>query len=79
MSDNIIFIKSQTDEQYFKSLKKVQQSPEYIQNQKQIDCISKLLVEHADVPQMLIDWLIESVQENVALEYEASVFQKKTY
>lgn len=41
---------------------------EYIQNQKQIDCISKVLVEHADVPQKLIDWLIECVRNNTKIE-----------
>ena len=42
----------------------------YVQNQKQIECISKVLVEHADVPQKLIDWLIQSVRENTIIEYE---------
>ncbi len=41
---------------------------EYLQNQKQIDCISKVLVEHADVPQKLIDWLIEAVRNNTIIE-----------
>lgn len=70
MSNNVIFIKNEVNNQYFKSLEKVQQSPEYIQNQKQIDCISKVLIEHANVPEQLIDWLVEAVEENVAMEYE---------
>lgn len=72
MSNNIIYMKNKSEDKYFESLEKVRKTPEYIQNQKQIDCITKVLVEHADVPQKLIDWLIEAVQENVALEYEAS-------
>lgn len=41
---------------------------EYLQNQMQIDCISRLLVEHADVPQQLINWLIEAVRDNTKIE-----------
>jgi len=48
----------------------IKKNPDYIQNQKQIDCITKVLIERADVPPKLIDWLIESVQENVSLEYK---------
>ena len=40
----------------------------YLQNQMQIDYISKLLVEHADVPQKLIDWLIDAVKYNATFE-----------
>ena len=60
------------NEKYFKSIQKIQQSPEYQENEKQIKCITKMLVEHADVPREIIEILIESVQENVALEYESS-------
>ena len=41
---------------------------EYLQNQKQIDCISKVLVEQADVPKKLIDWLIDAVRKNTIKE-----------
>ena len=41
---------------------------EYLQNQKQIECISNVLVEHADVPKKLIDWLIEAVRKNTIIE-----------
>jgi len=41
---------------------------EYLQNQKQIECISNVLVEHADVPKKLIDWLIEAVRNNTKIE-----------
>lgn len=51
---------------------KIKNKPDYIQNQKQIDCITKVLIEHADVPPKLIEWLIKSVQENAIIEYELS-------
>ena len=35
-----------------------------------INCIKKVLIEHSDVPETLLNWLIKSVQENVSLEYE---------
>ena len=58
------------NEMYFKILNKLKNSPEYKQNQMQINCITKILVEHADIPPKLINWLIDSVQKNVVLEYE---------
>ena len=53
-----------------KSINKLKKNPEYVQNQKQIECITKVLIEHADVPPKLINWLIESVKENATLEYK---------
>ena len=50
----------------------IQNSEKYLQNQKQIECITKVLVEDADIPPKLINWLIESVQENATLEYKLS-------
>ena len=41
---------------------------EHMQNQMQIDCIKKTLIERADVPEQLINWLIDSVRENTILE-----------
>lgn len=41
---------------------------EYLQNQLQINYISKLLVEHAEVPKKLVDWLIEAVKDNTKFE-----------
>lgn len=52
-------------------LNTVYNSKQYIQNQEQINCISKILVEHADVPQKLVDWLIDSVKENTKLELQS--------
>lgn len=72
MSILSILSKKDINENYFKSIQKTRQSHEYQENEKQIECITKLLVEHADVPLELIEMLVESVQENVALEYEYS-------
>lgn len=63
--------KNDTHKNYLKSINKIEQ------NQKQIECITKVLVEHADVPQEIIDLLIDSVQENATLEYELSRHQNK--
>ena len=56
-----------------KAIQKVRQSDQYQRNQKQIEIITKILVEHADVPQEILDTLIDSVQENVSLEYKATI------
>lgn len=69
MSNFVVFDKNNISENYFESLEEFQQ---YKQNQMQIDCISKVLIEHADVPKKLIDWLIQSVQENTTLECKIS-------
>ena len=45
-------------------------SEEYLENKKQIDCISKVLVEQADVPKKLVDWLIDAVRKNTKIECE---------
>ena len=55
------------DAVYLKKLSKIKSSPQYIQNQMQIDSIKKVLVEHADVPEKLLDWLIQSVEQNATL------------
>lgn len=52
---------------YFESLNSSQRTKLYIQNEMQINCIKKVLVERAEVPEILIDWLIKSVEENVLL------------
>ncbi|MGN1328006.1 MAG: hypothetical protein ACI4VQ_08090 [Clostridia bacterium] len=52
-------------------LNKVKGSEEYVQNQMQIDCIRNVLIEHGDVPEKLIDWLIDSVKANTELEFKA--------
>lgn len=51
-----------------KSLNKIRKSPEYQQNQMQIDCIKRVLIENADVPEILLNWLIDSVKSNTSLE-----------
>ena len=60
----------------FKTLEKIHNSQEYLQNQMQINCITNILVEHADVPKKLIDWLIKSVEENVTLEHNSLIKNK---
>ncbi len=65
MSKPVFYDKKYNTENHFKSLEDFQN---YKQNQMQIDCISRVLIEHADVPKELIDWLIKSVKENTTLE-----------
>lgn len=54
-----------------KLLQKVKESEEYRQNQMQIDCIKKVMIENGDIPEILVDWLINSVRDNTKLEYSA--------
>lgn len=69
MNNVLNFAKSNVKEnENIKSLNKVRKSPEYQQNQMQIDCIKKVLIEHADVPEVLLNWLIDSVKDNTSLE-----------
>ena len=62
---------------YEKLIKKLSKSEDYKQNQMQIDCINKVLIEHADVPETLINWLIDSVKENTILEFKET-YKKNT-
>ena len=59
-----------------KSLESVRNNKEYTYNEKQINIITDLLVEHADVPKELVDLLIDSVKKNVVLEYENLKYPK---
>lgn len=52
---------------YLKKLNKIKNSEEYRKNEMQINCIKNVLIEHSDVPAMLLDWLIESVEQNTML------------
>lgn len=65
------------NEIYFQSIESVYNNPEYIQNKIQIDVIKKTLIEQTYASEKLIDWLIESVEENTAIEYEFA--NKKIY
>lgn len=65
------------NEIYFKSIESAHKSPEYIQNKMQIDAIKQTLIEQTYAPEKLVDWLIESVEENTAIEYEFA--NKKIY
>ena len=71
MQKNKFKIKIKSDDISSNLLNKVKFSKEYIQNQMQIDCIKKVLIEHGDVPEKLIDWLVDSVKANTELELKA--------
>lgn len=58
----------------FRFKEKSRQIKEYQKNKKQIDIITKLLIEHADVPQEIIDSLIECVEQNSILAYKLSKY-----
>lgn len=73
MLDNKNFSKKD----YERLIKKLNKSEDYKQNQMQIDCIKKVLIEHADIPETLIDWLINSVKENTILEFKET-YKKNT-
>ena len=49
-------------------LNKTQLLEKYTQNKMQINCIKQVLIEHSDVPEKLVDWLIQSVEENTIIE-----------
>lgn len=79
MSKNTFFKFKNIDEVNSNNLKKLRQTQEYKQNQMQIDCITKILIEHADVPPKLIDWLIESVKQNTTLECKNGCYFNKKF
>lgn len=58
---------------YLKQVNQIKNSEEYIQNKMQIDCIKNVLVNHADVPEKLVTWLIEAVERNTTLISEAKL------
>jgi len=62
--------KSSKEKDYENLIKKLKKSEDYKQNQMQIDAIKKVLIEHAAVPETLINWLIDSVKENTILEFK---------
>lgn len=61
---------------YSKYLKKIRETSEYKKNKLQIDCIKKVLIEHAEVPGEIIDLLIETIEKNISMEYD---FFRKSY
>lgn len=69
--------KKMIDDIYFKSIEYVHEDPEYIQNEIQINSIRNLIAQQSGVSEKLLDWLIESVEENTAIEYEFA--NKKIY
>lgn len=62
--------KDEVNKIYLKSLEKAHKSEEYKQNEMQILSIKKALVEHADVPEALLNMLIEATEKNTQLEYK---------
>ena len=60
-----------------KYLNKVINSEEYIHNKMQIDCIKNVLIKHSDVPEQLLNWLIESVERNAELVANAKIESSK--
>ena len=64
-------IKQQNDDElYFNYVEKARKTKEYRVNEQKINVIRKVLLNHSNVPQELVDKLIEHIQENVAIEYE---------
>ena len=58
-----------------KYLRDVLNSEEYIQNKMQIDTIKDVLINHSDVPEKLVNWLIDAVEKNNTLILEAKYKQ----
>jgi len=54
-------------------IREIINSDEYIHNKMQIDCIKDVLVNHSDVPEKLVDWLINAVEKNTELVSEAKL------
>ena len=55
---------SYTSSKFLDKLKK------YKDNEKQISCIKKVLIEHSDVPIKLLEWLITASSENAIISYK---------
>lgn len=70
------FKNNNIDEKYYKAIEKVRKTPEYKKNERQIEIIRNTFKKYPDIPQDLIETLIDAVQENVAMEYEAILFKK---
>ena len=56
----------------FKFKEKENQIKTYQKNKKQIDIITKILVDHADIPEEIINKLISCVEENTILANKLS-------
>lgn len=63
-----MFNNKTNDDNKSKNLNKVYNSPKYKENELKIKCIKKALIEHAYVPEELINSLIDSVEQNIILE-----------
>lgn len=65
------FYKDEINKIHTETTKKVHEKTEFEQNNMQIRTIRDVLIRNLDVPEELIDWLINSVEENKDLEHEA--------
>ena len=52
-------------------------SEEYKNNELQINTIKDVLINHSDVPEQLVSWLITAVENNTRLICEAEYKSKK--
>lgn len=60
-----------------KYIEKVLNSEEYKNNELQINTIKDVLINHSDVPEKLVNWLITAVENNTKLICEAEYKSKK--
>lgn len=60
------------------SVEKVKKSEEYMQNEMQINTIKDVLINHSDVPEKLVNWLIDAVEKNTELVTEAKLKSANT-
>lgn len=60
-----------------KYINEVLNSEEYKNNELQINTIKDVLINHSDIPEQLISWLITAVENNTRLICEAEYKSKK--
>ena len=63
-------LETKFNEIYCDSLEKVQHTEKYKHIEMKINSIKKALKEHTDAPEILIDFLIDSIQEKNELEFK---------
>lgn len=60
-----------------KYIEEVLSSEEYKNNELQINTIKDVLINHSDVPEKLVNWLISAVENNTKLICEAEYKYKQ--
>ena len=60
-----------------KYIEEVLSSEEYKNNEVQINTIKDVLINHSDVPEKLVNWLISAVENNTKLICEAEYKYKQ--